>query len=112
MTISALGNDNPSQLPQFTPGNMPTASPPAAPASPQPPTQAQLQKAVDALSRAANAVSAGSLQFSLDSSSGKIVVQVMDTQTHQVIQQIPAASMLAIAQSLEKIQGLLLKQQA
>jgi flagellar protein FlaG len=41
-----------------------------------------------------------------------MVVRVVDTATDQVIRQIPSEVALAISQSLEKLQGLLVRQQA
>ena len=75
-------------------------------------TPAAVQQALDQVRKAVNNVAPDSLQFSVDSSSGKMVIQVMDTQTNQVLQQIPSENMLAIAQSLDKMQGLLFKQKA
>lgn len=52
------------------------------------------------------------LQFSVDESSGSFVVKVVDRATQDVIRQIPSEEMLAISKALERLQGLLIKQQA
>ena len=126
MTISALGGNQPplpipsqsGSAPNVGGGGDTSASPPVvqqqsapAQASTTPvATQAEVQKALDAVRKAVSDVAPDALQFSVDSSSGRMVVQVMDTQTNQVLQQIPSENMLAIAQSLDKMQGLLFKQ--
>ena len=55
---------------------------------------------------------ANELKFSIDEDSGQTVVKIVDTATDEVIRQIPSEEMLAIAQALDKIQGLLIKQKA
>lgn len=55
---------------------------------------------------------ASSLQFSIDKDSGVTVVKVVETESKKVIRQIPSEEVLAIAKALDKLQGLLLKQQA
>jgi flagellar protein FlaG len=98
---------------------------PAAPAAPAQPSTAaaqgpsaaatpsseELKKAIDAINRRLDE-SSRNLQFSLDHDSGKMIVRVVDTATNEVIRQIPSEVALAISQSLEKLQGLLLKQRA
>lgn len=53
-----------------------------------------------------------SLRFNIDDETGKTIVKVMDSQTQEVIKQIPTEEMLAIAKALDKLQGLLVKQKA
>lgn len=52
------------------------------------------------------------LEFSVDESTGMSVVKVVDTRTKEVIRQIPSEEVLAIAKALDKLQGLLLKDEA
>lgn len=52
---------------------------------------------------------AQNLQFSMDKSSGKTVVRVVDTSTQEVIRQIPSEEVLQMAQELDRMQGLLLR---
>ncbi|MDO8464116.1 MAG: flagellar protein FlaG [Gallionella sp.] len=48
------------------------------------------------------------IQFSVDENN-KTNVKVIDTQTKEVIRQMPSKEMLAISQALDKFQGLLIK---
>lgn len=52
------------------------------------------------------------LQFSIDEDVGVPVVKVIDTESKKVIRQIPSQEVLEIAKALDKLQGLLVKQQA
>jgi flagellar protein FlaG len=52
------------------------------------------------------------LYFSVDEGSGQVVVKVVDTQTKEVIRQIPSEEALAMARGLEKYNGMLLRAQA
>ena len=69
------------------------------------------QRAVESINRRLEQ-SVNNLRFSVDDDTGKVVVKVLDTATDQVIRQIPSEEALAISRSLEKLQGLLLNQQA
>lgn len=53
-----------------------------------------------------------SLQFSIDKETGTTVVKVIDTETQEMIKQIPSEEMLALAKALDQLKGLLVKQQA
>jgi len=81
----------------------------AAPA--RQPSKEQIERAVENLSRASRA-NGQNLQFSVDSDSGETVIRVVDSGTREVIRQIPSEEVLQIARELEKMQGLLLRQQA
>lgn len=53
------------------------------------------------------------LEFSVDADTKKPVVKLVDTETGDVIRQIPSEEMLSIARSIDHFQqGLLLKQKA
>lgn len=52
------------------------------------------------------------LSFSIDDASGSQIVKIMDMQTKQVIRQFPSEEAVAIAQALDKLQGLLIKDKA
>ena len=60
--------------------------------------------------------SAANVQVSVDHESGEVVMRVVDSETHEVLRQIPSAEMLAISQSIGKsidqMKGLLLRQTA
>jgi flagellar protein FlaG len=70
-----------------------------------------VQAAVDAINRRLE-LAQTNLKFSVDHDIGKVVVKVVDPQTNQVIRQIPSEVAIAISQSLEKLQGLLVKHEA
>lgn len=52
------------------------------------------------------------LAFSIDDATEKLVVRITDASTGELIRQLPSEEALAIARSLDKLQGLLLKQEA
>lgn len=52
------------------------------------------------------------LQFSVNDDTDKVVVKVIDSETKEVIRQIPSEEMIAIAKALDSIKGLFVKQQA
>jgi flagellar protein FlaG len=71
----------------------------------------ELNDAVKTTNRFMQALSQN-LQFSVDKDTNKTVVKLVDTQTKDVIRQIPSEEMLSIAKALDKLQGLLLKDKA
>lgn len=77
----------------------------------QPPSTAELQQAVAQVQRVIQPV-AQDLLFTIDKDSGKTIVRIVDSATDEVIRQIPSEELIAIAKALNKLQGLLLKQQA
>lgn len=68
----------------------------------------QMTKAVNDLVKPFNSA----LQFNVDDSTGQTVVKVIDTDTKEVIKQIPSEEMLALAKALDQIKGFLVKQKA
>lgn len=52
------------------------------------------------------------LLFSIDDDTGHTVIKIVDSSTDEVIKQIPSEEFLAIAKALDKLQGLLIKQEA
>lgn len=53
-----------------------------------------------------------SLQFSVDKDLGRVVVKIMDSETKEVIKQIPSEDVLALTKALGKVAGLIVKQEA
>ena len=53
-----------------------------------------------------------SLQFSLDQTSGKMIVKVTDKKTGELLRQIPSEDMLKIAESLDQLRGLFINEKA
>jgi flagellar protein FlaG len=84
----------------------------AAPARAAPaPAPAEVAAAVTQGNRAMAAMSA-SLTFEIDAATHSMVVKIVDTTDNSVLRQIPSQEMLDIAQALDKLQGLLLRDQA
>lgn len=52
------------------------------------------------------------MEFSIDDLTGTVVVKVVDSQTHELIREIPQDEVLDILRHLEAAQGLLLKVKA
>lgn len=71
----------------------------------------ELNDAVNTTNRFMQALSRN-LQFSVDKDTNTTVVKLVDTQTKDVIRQIPSEEMLSIAKALDKLQGLLIKDKA
>lgn len=63
-----------------------------------------INKAIQSLSR--------NLMFTVDEESKENVVKVVDTETGEVIRQMPSEEALAIAMALDKFQGLIIQQKA
>ncbi|MDT3668876.1 MAG: flagellar protein FlaG [Aromatoleum sp.] len=75
------------------------------------PSSEDVLKALDEVREAVKPV-AQSLHFSLDQDTGRTVVKVIDTETNEMIRQIPSEDILKIAHAIDKLQGLLIKQHA
>lgn len=90
----------------------------SASAPPPPPTPAQQPLSSEGLQQVVRQIndflksSASNVEFTLDSRSDKVVVRIVNTQTNQLIRQIPSEEMLAISQSLDQMTGLLLQRKA
>ena len=100
---SASGDERPAR-----PVSQPPASAELGAVQPSP---QQLQDAVTEINKALES-SSENLQFAVDHDTGKTVVKVIDSSTNEVIRQIPSQEALAIARSLDRLQGILLKQKA
>ena len=90
---------------------LPAVQPPGNAPPVQQPSPVVLREAVKAASAAVKSLSS-SLEFSIDQQSGRTIVRIVDTGTQQLIRQIPSEEMLAISQALDKLQGLLIQEQA
>jgi flagellar protein FlaG len=75
------------------------------------PSPQEVQKATDAINKALER-SDQSLRFSIDHDTGITVVKVVDSSTDQVIRQIPSDEVIAISRSIDRLQGILLKNKA
>lgn len=76
-----------------------------------PPTAEQLDKAVKDINNTINALSQN-LEFTVDRDADRVVVKIVDLNTKEVLRQIPTEVTLEISKSLDRLQGLLIKQQA
>ena len=98
-----------------------SAGPPAVQPAPQAnsaqamPSAEQVQQAIKTVQQMVQS-QASNLQFSVDQTTGKTIVTVVDTTTNQVIRQIPSKEMIAIAHAIDQMQakgqGLMMTQKA
>lgn len=80
--------------------------------APQPqPKPEELSQAMASIKQMIDIKAPNSLQFSVDDSTGKTIVRISDAETGEMIRQIPSEEMLDIARSLDKMQGMLLRQE-
>jgi flagellar protein FlaG len=91
---------------------VPTPAVAKKPTPQQQPQPAQVQKAIEAFKQQIDSKTPNSLAFSVDSANGKTIVRITDSETGEMIRQIPSEEMVAIAQSLDKLQGMLLQGKA
>jgi len=56
--------------------------------------------------------SAANVEFTVDAASDDVIVRVIDSETHQLIRQMPTEETLAISRALDRLSGLLLAQKA
>ena len=66
----------------------------------------ELNEAIDTLNSAVRRVPT-SLHFSVDEASKRFVVQVTDTQTGEIIRNVPGDAILRMAKQLESLKGIL-----
>jgi len=124
-SMGNIGNAAPQPASHLSASHLPAASPGAsAPAArvsatavqgpvaqARRPSQEQIEKAVESMKQLVEAKAPNSLSFSVDESTGRTIVRVSDTKTGDLIRQIPAEELLDIARSLDKLQGMLLRQE-
>lgn len=84
--------------------------PGASPAAIQPDPKA-VRKALESLNSHVQNLHR-SLRFSVDQNSGDTVVKIVDSETNQVIRQIPSEELLVIAERMRASTGALLNEQA
>jgi flagellar protein FlaG len=78
---------------------------------PEQPSREQVQKAVEEMRKSLSETTSNNLQFSIDDETGQTLVRVTDRQTGELIRQIPSEEMVELAKSLDRMQGMLLRQQ-
>jgi flagellar protein FlaG len=75
------------------------------------PTAQNVEAAVSEANKTMKAIAAN-LQFAVDPETKHTVIKVVDTISNTVLRQIPPQEMLDIAQALDRMKGVLLKQEA
>lgn len=90
------------------PVEMPSKAVQASASIPKP---EQVKAAVEHINKFVQTLSSD-LKFTVDEETGIQVVKVVDTKTKDVIRQFPSEEILAIAQALDKLQGLIIHQKA
>jgi flagellar protein FlaG len=75
------------------------------------PTTQRVEAAIGDANRSMKAIDA-TVQFEVDPETKMTVIKVVDTASNTVLRQVPAQEMLEIAQALDRMQGLLLRQKA
>ena len=96
---------------QQTPPSEAVRADPANKQSAAEPDRATLLQAVEEVQKAIAPV-AQNLLFSIDDDTGRTIVKIVDSQTDEVIRQMPSEEVLAISKAINKLQGLLISQQA
>lgn len=76
-----------------------------------PATRPAVEKAVQLLSDFVSTIRP-EINFSIDEASGMHVVKIIDSQSNEVIRQIPSEEAVRLAQALDKLQGLFVKDKA
>ncbi len=100
-----------SQTPQTVNSALRTASNSTAGAPSVAASENQVQQAIEKIQQTTEKL-AQNLQFSIDKDTGITVIKVLDSQTQEVIRQIPTEEAVSIARTLDKVQGLLFNDQA
>ncbi|MDP2194803.1 MAG: flagellar protein FlaG, partial [Rhodocyclaceae bacterium] len=77
-----------------------------------PPERAKVEQIVKELKQLVDPIVSNGVNFSIDDSTGKSIVRITDGEIGEMIRQIPSEEMLEIAKSLDRMQGLLLRQEA
>ncbi len=93
----------------FTNNGLSTSVPPAVNAEQNSPKK--VADAVKQIEQFTQSV-AQNLKFSIDEETGKTVVKIMDSQTNEMIRQIPSEEAINIARTLGKIEGVLFNDKA
>lgn len=116
--INQLGNVPPPVVAPATergtpPAGAKAASAAAAPAPAQSTARSEdVRKAASQVNEALKGTASSDLQFSVEGDNKQVVVRVVDSQTKEVIRQIPSEEMVAISKAIDNLSGLLVQQKA
>ena len=72
----------------------------------------EVRNAANDINNALQTLTSSNLQFSVDNDTGQTIVRVVNVDTKEVIRQIPNEEAVAIAKSIDKLQGLIIRQKA
>ncbi|MBL8497611.1 flagellar biosynthesis protein FlaG [Nitrosomonas sp. JL21] len=113
MNINAVAAQGPVQsaAPVARSGSIETVAAPTAPVKPDRSKPEQVKDAAQQIEQFTQNI-AQNLKFSVDEDTGKTVVKIVDSQTQEIIRQIPSEEAISIARTLDKVQGLLLNGKA
>ena len=75
------------------------------------PSVGQLDKAIEKVKTYVESFN-NNIEYSVNKDTDQVVVKIIDKSTKEVLRQIPSEEMLALAEQLDKITGLFLKQKA
>lgn len=89
----------------------PVGQSPSESSSPEEPQRAALEQAVSGIREFVQATQRN-LDFSIDDSTGKVVVKVIATDSGEVIRQIPSEAALKLAQNLSDVSSVLFDSKA
>jgi len=87
------------------------ARPVRADAATTPPSRDDVSAAVSKLNEAMLS-SSQSLKFEIDDDTRQVVVKIIDQSTQEILRQMPTEEALHMAKSIDKLQGLLIRQTA
>ena len=77
-----------------------------------PATADDVRQAAKQVNQALKGTASSDLQFSVEGENKQVVVRVVDSQTKEVIRQIPSEEMVAISKAMDNMSGLLVQQKA
>ena len=92
-------------------GTAPPATNAVVAQKPAPPDRQKAAQAAQEINDFLKSSSAG-IEFQVDNQSDRVIVRVVDSETRQLIRQVPTEEMVAISHALDRMTGLLLAQKA
>ena len=120
MNVNQLSNSlSPPVAPPASERTVPPAGASAAAAAPAqssatatPARSDEVRRAAQQVNAALKATASSDLQFSVDGDNKDVVVRVVDSQTKELIRQIPSEEMVAMSKAIDNLSGLLIQQKA
>ena len=84
----------------------------SAAAAPQATASDQVRKAAQQVNEALKGTASSELEFSVEADNKQVVVRLVDSQTKELIRQIPSEEMVAMSKAIDNLSGLLIQQKA